>query len=107
MNKIPIEIADKIEKLLALCEKYKVNKLYIFGSVLTGRFDLKSSDIDFIVEIEDISPIERGEILLKLWTELELLFSRKVDLISNMNLKNPYFKKQIEESRLLLYDRAS
>lgn len=107
MNKIPLEIENKIEKLLILCKQYKVNKLFIFGSILTGRFNSKTSDIDFIVEIEDISPIERGEILMKLWTELELLFSRKVDLISNMNLKNPYFKKEIEESKLLLYDRAS
>lgn len=107
MNKIPLEIENKIEKLLILCKQYKVNKLFIFGSILTGRFNSKTSDIDFIVEIEDISPIERGEILMKLWTELELLFSRKVDLISNMNLKNPYLKKEIEESKLLLYDRAS
>ena len=107
MNKLPKEIDRKTEELIKLCEKFKVKKLFVFGSVLRDDFNIKSSDIDFIVEIDKIPPVEKGENLMKLWTELELLYSKKIDLITNMNLKNPYLKKEIEKSRILIYDRAS
>ena len=104
---LPSEIKNKVTKLIKLCNKYKVEKLFVFGSVVKGRFNEKTSDIDLIAEIEDLPPVEKGEIIMKLWSELESLFARKVDLITNMNLKNPYLKKEIENSKILLYDRAS
>ena len=104
--KLPREIESKIEKLNTLCVKYKVKKLFVFGSIVKGNFNTETSDIDLIVEVENLPPEQKGEIIMKLWTELELLFSRKVDLITNMNLKNPYLKKDIENSKILLYDRA-
>ena len=104
--KLPREIENKIEKLNALCVKYRVKKLFVFGSIVKGNFNNETSDVDLIVEVENLPPEQKGEILMKLWTELELLFSRKVDLITNMNLKNPYLKKDIENSKILLYDRA-
>lgn len=104
---IPIEIENKIDKLIILCNKYKVKKLFVFGSIVNGNFNNKTSDVDLIVEIDNLPPEEKGEIIMKLWTELELLFSRKVDLITNMNFKNPYLKREIEKSKFLLYDRAS
>ncbi len=104
--KLPREIESKIEKLNTLCVKYKVKKLFVFGSIVKGNFNAETSDVDLIVEVENLPPEQKGEIIMKLWTELELLFSRKVDLITNMNLKNPYLKKDIENSKVLLYDRA-
>jgi len=104
---LPIEFENKIEKLFALCNKYNVTKLFVFGSIVKGNFNPKTSDIDLIVELEDLPPSEKGEKIMNLWTELELLFSRKVDLLSNLNIKNPYLKKEIENSKYLLYDRAS
>ena len=104
--KLPDEIESKIEELNSLCIKYRVKKLFVFGSIVKGNFNTNTSDVDLIVEIENLPPEQKGEILMKLWTELELLFSRKVDLITNMNLRNPYLKKEIENSKILLYDRA-
>ncbi len=104
--KLSGEIENKIEKLNSLCIKYRVKKLFVFGSIVKGNFNTNTSDVDLIVEVEDLPPEQKGEILMKLWTELELLFSRKVDLITNMNLRNPYLKKEIENSKILLYDRA-
>jgi predicted nucleotidyltransferase len=104
--KLPDEIESKIEELNSLCIKYRVKKLFVFGSIVKGNFNANTSDVDLIVEVENLPPEQKGEILMKLWTELELLFSRKVDLITNMNLRNPYLKKDIENSKILLYDRA-
>jgi predicted nucleotidyltransferase len=105
--KLPIEIENKIEKLILLCIKYKVNKLFVFGSVVKGSFNSQSSDIDLIVELEDLPPSEKGEMLMKLWSELENLFARRVDLLTNLNIKNPYLRSEIENSKFLIYDRAS
>lgn len=105
--KLPNEIENRLEKLFELCSKYKVSKLFVFGSVYKGKFNAKTSDIDLIVELDNLSPVEKGENLMKFWSELENLFSRKVDLLTNKNIKNPYLKNEIENSKLLIYDRAS
>lgn len=100
-------IKNKKGGILRLCKKYKVSKLYAFGSITSDKFDLTSSDIDLIVELEELDPLERGEILLNLWDELEALFDRKVDLLSNPEIANPYLKKSIENSKVLIYDGSS
>lgn len=105
--KLPNEIENRLEKLFELCSKYKVSKLFVFGSVSKGKFNPKTSDVDLIVELENLSPVEKGENLMKFWSELENLFSRKVDLLTNKNIKNPYLKNEIENSKLLIYDKAS
>jgi predicted nucleotidyltransferase len=43
-----------------------VRKFYLFGSALTTRFDKNNSDIDVLVETEDLSPEEKGEYLITL-----------------------------------------
>lgn len=39
-------ITDNLQKIIALCKKYKVKSLYVFGSILTPRFS-ENSDVDF------------------------------------------------------------
>ena len=41
-------IERHIKSIAALCRKYKVNRLFVFGSVLTDRFN-DGSDIDMVV----------------------------------------------------------
>ncbi len=105
--KLPIEIENKIEELIALCNKYKVKRIFVFGSIAKGNFNPQTSDVDLIVELDDLPPIEKGELIMKLWSELEKLFARKVDLLTNLNIKNPYLKNDIDNSKFLLYDRAN
>jgi predicted nucleotidyltransferase len=105
--KLPIELEDKTEKLIALCNQYKVKRMFAFGSMTKGNFNPQTSDIDLIVELEDLPPSEKGEILMDLWSELEDLFARKVDLLTNLNIKNPYLRNEIENTKFLIYDRAS
>lgn len=100
-------IEKYFDRLYELCQKYRVEKLYIFGSALTDRFDINTSDIDLVVELQDLPPVEKGETLLILWEELETLFQRKVDLLTDQPVSNPILKKQIDRSKLLIYDRRS
>ena len=100
-------IENKIDHITVLCRKYKVEKLYAFGSVISNRFNPETSDIDLIAELETLPPIEKGENLMNLWTELEELFLRKIDLLSDQPIKNPFLKKNIEQTKQLIYDRRS
>lgn len=90
----------------ALCQDHKVKYLYAFGSSVTDRFDYEKSDIDLLVEIDDNDPIERGEKLISLWDLLESFFRRKVDLLTDSSIHNPFLRKSIDSNKILIYDRA-
>jgi uncharacterized protein len=106
ISKIPI-LGARYAQLLQLCEHYRVEKLYVFGSVITERFNPLTSDIDLIVELQPRSPIERGDALLRMWDDLESLFERKVDLLTDQPIKNIIFKRVVERTKQLIYDRTS
>lgn len=42
--------------------------------------------------------------LLSFWDSLEILFDRKVDLLTEDSINNPYLKKSIESTKKLIYD---
>ena len=44
-------IEMNMDKIVALCKKYKVAKLGVFGSILTPRFN-DESDVDFSVDFD-------------------------------------------------------
>ena len=81
-----------------------VKNFYLFGSAVTTRFDENDSDIDVLVETENISAEEKGECLITLWEDLEKLFNRKVDLLTENSLRNPYLAREIEQTRKLIYN---
>ena len=87
-----------------LCQEHKVDKLYAFGSSVTSRFNPSKSDVDLVVELNIQDPIQYGETLLSFWDALEILFERKVDLLTPESISNPYLKKEIEATRHLIYD---
>ena len=94
------------KRLFDLCDdNLAISKLYFFGSALSSKFDEDTSDIDVLVEVADLPPEERGENLLNFWDSLESLFNRKVDLLTENSLRNPYFKKEVEQTKKLIYDR--
>ena len=96
-------IREHQEELNRLCAQYAVRRLEVFGSAATGRFDSSSSDLDFLVELEPGTPGELAEHYLGLLEDLEGLFARPIDLVMTKAVRNPYFLKQIESSRTLLY----
>lgn len=91
------------KNFIDLCKRHKVDKLYLFGSAVSGNFS-EDSDIDVLVEINEPDPLNKGELLLSLWNELEAYCGRKVDLLTNNALRNPYLKESIERTKKLLYD---
>jgi len=97
-------IRDKYNDFVDLCRSHKVSKIYAFGSSITDRFDPDKSDIDVVVKIDIDDPADRGEALLSLWDKLEFLFQRKVDLLTEDSIRNPYLKSNIDRTKKLIYD---
>ncbi|MCX6329084.1 MAG: nucleotidyltransferase domain-containing protein [Bacteroidia bacterium] len=91
-----------IKEIRVLCHKNKVKTLYVFGSVLTDRFSEKS-DIDLIVEIDSIDPLDYADNYFNLKFALEDLLKRQIDLLEHKAVKNPYLMENIENSKSLLY----
>jgi len=100
MNKF---IQDKKPELETLCVKFNVRQLELFGSAVKGNFDLKSNDIDFLVEFNDTGIEYYADCYFGLLKELETLFSYPIELVVTSSIKSPYFHKSIEKNRELLY----
>lgn len=99
MNSIIENNKASIDKL---CQENKVEKLYVFGSVLNENFN-DNSDIDFLVQIKNEDPFQYTDNYFNLLFGFEDLFKREIDLLSLKSLKNPFFIKNIERNRQLIY----
>ena len=89
--------------LFALCCKYGVNRLALFGSAVRGDFDPMASDLDFTVEFTDFTVQNAADRYLGLLVDLEDLFGRRIDLVSYRAIRNPFFKQAVDETRASLY----
>ena len=76
--------------------------LYAFGSVLTEKFN-EESDVDFIVDFQDVDLLKYADNYFDLKFSLEDTLKRSVDLLEEKAIKNPYFKKAVEQQRKLIY----
>lgn len=97
-------ISNKLNDFESLCNSHKIKYLYAFGSSVTDQFNIDKSDIDLLVEIDDIDPVEKGEILISLWDTFESFFDRRVDLLTNSSIRNPFLQKSIDSTKILIYD---
>lgn len=99
-------VADKRAELEALCEEYGVQRLWLFGSAAKGTWNADTSDFDFVV---DLGTYERGVAsrFLGFLVTLESLFGRRVDLLTQRQVTSDEFRKEVEESRVLLFDTTS
>lgn len=80
-----------IDAIRKACERFGVERLRVFGSVLTERFNPEVSDIDFLVTFkQDRENLFHDYFDLK--SELERIVGRGVDLVMERSLKNPFFK---------------
>jgi len=100
------EILKRANDFSALCKNHKVKSLYAFGSSTNSDFNFEESDIDLLVEIDAKDPIERGEKLMSFWDMMESFFNRKVDLLTESSLRNPFLRKSIDSTKVLIYDGA-
>jgi uncharacterized protein len=90
-------------ELAALCRRYRVLSLSLFGSATRDDFDPEHSDYDFLVEFEALPPGQYADAYFGLLESLGRLMGRPVDLVVASAIKNPYFRQSVEQTRALLY----
>ena len=85
-----------------LCSNYNVEKMYVFGSILNQNFT-KESDVDLVVKFKSFDLSFYFENYFKLKEKLEIILKRKVDLIEEQTLKNPFLIQSINKSKKMIY----
>jgi uncharacterized protein len=91
-------------QIIELCDNHKVKELYLFGSALTDQFN-DSSDIDLLVQFNQVELLEYFDNYMDLKEKLEKMFNRQVDLVENQAVKNPIFRKVLDREKRLIYER--
>jgi uncharacterized protein len=94
------EIESRRADIARLCLRLGVRRLELFGS---GTRSASPRDLDFLVDLGDRPPAEYAAAYFALREELEALFARPVDLVTQAGLSNPYFRQRVEQEKTLLY----
>ena len=99
-------IEMNMDKIVALCRKYRVAKLWVFGSILTPRFN-DESDVDFSVNFDSETINREGldwaDIFFDFMHELENLFGRRIDIVCDDAVKNKIFRQELDSTKQLIY----
>ncbi|OFX55421.1 MAG: nucleotidyltransferase [Bacteroidetes bacterium GWA2_30_7] len=95
---------QNINQIIKLCKYHNVIELYIFGSVLTEKFNNKS-DIDLLIEFGDVDIYKYFDNYIDLKESLEKTLNRHVDLVENKTIKNPILRKSIDRNKKFIYGR--
>jgi predicted nucleotidyltransferase len=85
-----------------LCRQNDVKTLYAFGSVLTDKFNEKS-DVDLIVNIDSSNPLDYADKYFNLKFAMQDLLNRPVDLLEEKAVKNPYLRREIDNTKKIIY----
>jgi len=100
-------LLDLIEQhrgqITALCRRYEVKRLELFGSAARGDFDPAKSDLDFFVDFLNDDWHGAADRWFGLQEGLEQLFACQVDLVSIPNAVNPYFLEVANRHKIQLY----
>jgi predicted nucleotidyltransferase len=84
----------------ALCERYRVERLALFGCALRDDFDPGHSDLDFSVAFRPMTHQEHVEFYFGLLEDLEDLFARRVDPVEIAAVCNPYLRQEIKDTEV-------
>lgn len=97
-------ISDHLPEIAAICRKYGLKRMDIFGSAARGTdFDPDRSDADFMIEVDrEVARFTITE-YCALQAELEALLGREVDLTEEGTVRNPYILRTIEQHRENVY----
>jgi len=96
-------LEDKRDDIAALCRKYGVLRLYVFGSVLSEDFRPGESDVDMLVEFGPMDGHTKAHAYFDMLDELRGLLGAEVDLVMAGAVKNRFISRDIERTKQMLY----
>ena len=100
-------LTQQLPNIAALCARYGVAHLELFGSATGAEFDPATSDFDFLVELDPQATGSPGRRWTELADALEALLGRHVDMVNPRYIRNRYFLDAVNSSRTVIYDRQS
>lgn len=98
---IPL-IKDNRDAIVALCKRYGVAKLAVFGSAARGDFDPETSDVDFVLEFLDYGPGVSNR-FIDFADDLEALLERDVDLLFESVVMDPDLLREVQSTQEIVY----
>ncbi|HWV34102.1 MAG TPA: nucleotidyltransferase domain-containing protein [Thermomicrobiales bacterium] len=104
---LPEVIRRKLSEIIAPARSFDVERLEVFGSVMTDRYSPFSSDIDFLVTYP--ADYDHGPFLgryQELERELGYLMGTRVDLVMATALERESFRIEANKTRKVLYDAS-
>lgn len=97
-------VANYQASIAALCRRYRVARLDLFGSAVSGGFDDQRSDFDFIAEFIDPAPtVDYADRVIDFAASLEEMLGRNVDVVSASALSGSRLERAIAGTRQLVY----
>ena len=96
-------VTQKLDHIVELCQRHSVRRLALFGSAVRDDFDPDHSDVDFVVDFDPMEPQGHADAYFGLLAHLESLLGRRVDLVESAGLRNPYRRREIEATQVLVY----
>ena len=100
-------VTNHLDDIAALCRRYGVRRLDLFGSAAAGAFDPNTSDLDFVAVFIDTHSPHYGERYLDFADALQALFGRPVAVVTENMIRNFYFWRSVEATRQPIYDDRS
>lgn len=93
-----------IDKIIELCKKFHVRRLWVFGSILTNRFNDKS-DVDLCVDFDKskVDLFDYADNFFDFQYALEDILGRKIDITEDSAVRNRYFRQELDETHKLIY----
>ena len=96
-------VTDKQDAISALCLKYGVVSLYLFGSATGDDFRPGHSDVDLLVDFGSMGGYDKAHAYFDLLDELREALGTEVDLVMVGAVKNRYIAADIERTKQMLY----
>ncbi len=97
-----IDLSPYQSEIKKLCQVLAVKRLDLVGSAARDDFRPEASDIDVVIEFQGDEGLFRRYFQLK--HGLEKIFGKKVDVLQDEAIKNPYLRESLEEDRTLVYE---
>jgi predicted nucleotidyltransferase/DNA-binding XRE family transcriptional regulator len=94
-------------EIAALCHRYGVRRVAVFGSILREDFNAESSDIDMVVEFRSDVSASPAHQYFDFKAALEQLLGRPVDLVELDAMPDSRLKRIIERTQVAVYADAA
>ncbi len=97
-------LRDQIaEESRDLCQRFKIKRLGVFGSVARNE-DAGDSDIDFFVEFESPTPESMPERYFGFIEAASQRFHRPIQVLTPRMVRNPFLRRSIARDLVILHE---